>query len=63
MQFARALYELRSIRKAYYSLHAGDEWLYLSPNGSLEDARWYWLAGGIGLGVAFLVGMMAFGAL
>ena len=63
MQFARALYELRSIRKAYYSLSAGEEWLYLSPNGALEDARWYWLAGGIGIAVAFFVGMMALGAL
>lgn len=63
MLFARALCENRSIRKAYESLRAGEDWLYLSPNGSLEDNRWYWLAGGIGIGIAFFVGMMAFGAL
>ena len=62
MQFAAALYRLRSIRKAYFSLSSGKDWLYLSPNGALEDERWYWLAGGVGLAVAFFVGMMAFGA-
>ena len=63
MLFARALYEQRSIRKAFDILRVGESYLYLSPNGALEDARWYWLAGGIGLTVAFFVGMMAFGAL
>ncbi len=63
MQFAKALHTLRSIRKAYYSLEAGEDWLYLPPNGSLEDGRWYWLAAGAGLAVAFFVGMFAYGNL
>jgi len=61
MQFARELRRQSSIRKAYYALNANENWLYLSPNGGLEDAKYYFFAFGLGLGIAFIVGMIAAG--
>lgn len=59
MKFARALYKHGSIRKAYYSLGASEDWLYLPPNGGLEDEKYYYFAFGLALGIAFLVGALA----
>jgi hypothetical protein len=62
MLFAKALHNQRSIRKAYEAIGAGDNYLYLSPNGSLEDDRWYWLIAGAGISAAMATLYMAIGA-